>query len=47
MLPRSFFDNPALDVTAELIGKVLVHRTRAGITAGMIVEAEAYIGADD
>jgi DNA-3-methyladenine glycosylase len=30
-----------------LIGKVLVHRTRAGIAAGMIVEVEAYIGEDD
>ena len=47
MLPRSFFDRPTLDVTADLIGKVLVHRTRAGTTAGMIVEAEAYIGEDD
>ena len=25
----------------------MVHRTRAGIAAGMIVEAEAYIGEDD
>jgi len=46
-LARSFFDRPTLDVTADLIGKVLVHRTRAGIAAGMIVEAEAYIGEDD
>lgn len=46
-LPRAFFDRPTLDVTADLIGKVLVHRTRAGIAAGMIVEAEAYIGEDD
>lgn len=47
MLPRSFFDRPTLDVIADLIGKVLVHRSRAGIAAGMIVEAEAYIGEDD
>jgi DNA-3-methyladenine glycosylase len=46
-LDRSFFNRPTLDVTVDLIGKVLVHRTRAGITAGMIVEAEAYIGEDD
>jgi DNA-3-methyladenine glycosylase len=46
-LPRAFFDRPTLDVTADLIGKVLVHRTRAGMAAGMIVEAEAYIGEDD
>jgi DNA-3-methyladenine glycosylase len=46
-LPRSFFARPTLDVTAALIGKVLVHRTHAGTAAGMIVEAEAYIGEDD
>jgi DNA-3-methyladenine glycosylase len=46
-LPAAFYDRPTLDVTADLIGKVLVHRTRAGIAAGMIVEAEAYIGEDD
>jgi DNA-3-methyladenine glycosylase len=34
-------------VAEELLGKVLVHRTRDGVTAGMIVEAEAYIGEDD
>jgi DNA-3-methyladenine glycosylase len=47
LLDRSFFNRATLDVTADLIGKVLVHRTRAGIAAGMIVEAEAYIGEDD
>jgi len=46
-LPAAFYNRPTLDVTADLIGKVLVHRTRAGIAAGMIVEAEAYIGEDD
>ena len=46
-LSRPFFDRPTLDVTADLIGKVLVHRTRAGVASGMIVEAEAYIGEDD
>jgi DNA-3-methyladenine glycosylase len=46
-LSTSFYSRPTLDVTADLIGKVLVHRTRAGIAAGMIVEAEAYIGEDD
>jgi len=42
-----FFDRPTLTVAAELLGKVLVHRTRAGVAAGMIVEVEAYIGEDD
>jgi DNA-3-methyladenine glycosylase len=46
-LSVSFFNRPTLDVTADLIGKVLVHQTRAGLAAGMIVEAEAYIGEDD
>jgi DNA-3-methyladenine glycosylase len=46
-LPKSFYERPTLTVAAELIGKVLVHRTRAGIAAGMIVEVEAYIGEDD
>jgi len=46
-LPAAFYNRPTLDVTADLIGKVLVHRTRAGLAAGMIVEAEAYIGEDD
>jgi DNA-3-methyladenine glycosylase len=46
-LSSSFYNRPTLDVTADLIGKVLVHQTRAGVAAGMIVEAEAYIGEDD
>ncbi len=46
-LSQSFYDRPTLTVAAELIGKVLVHETGAGIAAGMIVEVEAYIGEDD
>jgi DNA-3-methyladenine glycosylase len=46
-LTQSFYARPTLAVAAELIGKVLVHRTRAGVAAGMIVEVEAYIGEDD
>jgi DNA-3-methyladenine glycosylase len=34
-------------VAEDLIGKVLVHDSRAGVAAGAIVEVEAYIGESD
>jgi DNA-3-methyladenine glycosylase len=47
ILHASFYDRSTLTVALELLGKVLVHRTGEGTTAGMIVETEAYIGEDD
>lgn len=46
-LSRDFYDRPTLDVAHDLLGKVLVHRRRRGVTSGVIVEVEAYIGERD
>jgi|ERR1700728_3815394 DNA-3-methyladenine glycosylase len=44
LLPRSFFEHSPEFVAPRLLGKLLVHRSKAGVTAGRIVEAEAYLG---
>ena len=41
---RAFFETAPEKVAPRLLGKLLVHRTRAGILAGRIVEVEAYLG---
>ena len=44
LLPRAFFEASPEQVAPRLLGKVLAHRTAAGVLAGRIVEAEAYLG---
>jgi DNA-3-methyladenine glycosylase len=46
-LPRSFYNRPTLDVTRDILGKILVHRRRGVVTSGVVVEVEAYIGESD
>jgi DNA-3-methyladenine glycosylase len=46
-LGRAFYARPTLTVLEELIGKVLVHGAGRRRTAGIIVEAEGYIGETD
>ena len=41
---RALFEAPAEQVATWLLGKVLAHRTSAGLVAGRIVETEAYLG---
>ena len=42
-LPARFYDRATVDVALDLLGKQLLRWTPQGVTAGMIVEVEAYL----
>ena len=46
-LTREFFRLNAAALAKSLLGKILVHDSKEGITSGIIVETEAYIGPED
>jgi DNA-3-methyladenine glycosylase len=46
-LRESFYDRPTEIVSRELLGAILECTTAEGVTRGVIVETEAYLGPDD
>lgn len=46
-LPAGFFARPAREVAPDLLGRVIVSTLGDALTAGRIVEVEAYLGLED
>jgi DNA-3-methyladenine glycosylase len=46
-LSKGYFTKPTLLLAKDLLGCVLVKETEEGISSGVIVETEAYLGATD
>jgi DNA-3-methyladenine glycosylase len=47
VLPQSFYDRDVALVARELLGKIVVRRSVAGLCSGRIVETEAYLACED
>jgi DNA-3-methyladenine glycosylase len=47
ILQRLFYQQDPISVAKDLLGKILVHESSEGTTAGRIVETEAYLGPED
>jgi DNA-3-methyladenine glycosylase len=46
-LARDFYEQPTIQVAQQLLGKSLVRVNPEGVTSGIILETEAYIGLED
>lgn len=46
-LAREFFEGRAIDIARDLLGRMLWCTTAEGVTTGLIVETEAYLGSAD